>query len=71
MRTLHGAGDTGSNFIHAAGLTNTADSEGFVLVGPTPAGARGAHLRRNPLEPADPATEPPRFDRSSDGARAF
>jgi poly(3-hydroxybutyrate) depolymerase len=31
--TLHGAGDTGSNFIHATGLTSTADSDGFVLVG--------------------------------------
>ena len=32
--TLHGAGDTGSNFIHATGLTSTADDLGFVLVGP-------------------------------------
>jgi len=31
---LHGAGDTGSNFIQATGLTDTADSMGFVLIGP-------------------------------------
>jgi poly(3-hydroxybutyrate) depolymerase len=31
---LHGAGDTGSNFIAATRLTNTADTNGFVVVGP-------------------------------------
>jgi len=31
---LHGAGDTGSNFIHATQLTATASSNGFVLLGP-------------------------------------
>jgi poly(3-hydroxybutyrate) depolymerase len=31
---LHGAGDTGASFIHAIGMTGTADANGFVLVGP-------------------------------------
>jgi poly(3-hydroxybutyrate) depolymerase len=31
---LHGAGDTGRNFIRATGLTGTADALGFVVVGP-------------------------------------
>jgi poly(3-hydroxybutyrate) depolymerase len=31
---LHGAGDNGSNFIQATGLTSTADAMGFVMVGP-------------------------------------
>jgi len=31
---LHGAGDSGSNFIAATGLTSSAAANGFVLVGP-------------------------------------
>ncbi len=31
---MHGAGDSGSNFIAATGLTGTAATNGFVLVGP-------------------------------------
>jgi len=31
---LHGAGDNGSNFIVATGLTATADANGFVVAGP-------------------------------------
>ncbi len=44
--TLHGAGDTGYNFIHATGLTSTADSQGFVLVGPDAYGG-GWFLQQN------------------------
>jgi predicted esterase len=32
--TLHGAGDTGQNFIAATGLTGNADSNAYVLLGP-------------------------------------
>ena len=31
---LHGAGDSGSNFIHATQLTGTASSNGFIVLGP-------------------------------------